>query len=455
MMVNGPLAASTFLWLLLYISVCPATGRMHFPPPATATEHKWSLCSPEEEGIDSVNLQQAMQYFEDALDDPDTADALEDGLGYACVIRNGRMIWPNHTTPAGQGADLSTPCQIYSATKTFGTGVLGLLIDQGLAELDMSVNPIIDIDLTQGHGQGEKTYPSYDRITLRHLATFTDGYGDIRPPWPRKGMFYPFRAQSPRFTPPGGKYAYNSSPQLLSYCLTKLIYKHFSQPPYSWPKDQCNLDHYFETFVAKEIGMARASWRWSNEFPNPGEHMIDLSNPEGLDIRPISQSMFMNAAALARWGHLFLNRGHWNGKQVISPTYVDQATTIQVPRDIEPDNRHAGYREAPGRYGFMWWINGFGGWTEKGPIEPPGLMWPDAPERTSPVTGVYAAQGYQTNLGIVIHTLCTPGGDVRANMVVVRLALGIASDGRRSTPGQFTSKEYSHFLKLLGEAFAL
>jgi CubicO group peptidase (beta-lactamase class C family) len=181
--------------------------------------------------------------------------------------------------------------------------------------------------------------------------------------------------------------------------------------------------------------------------------MIDLSNPEGLDIRPISQSMFMSAAALARWGHLFLNRGHWNGKQIISRAYVDQATTIQVPRDIEPDNRRAGYREAPGRYGFMWWINGYGGWTEAGPTEPPVLMWPDAPARTGPVTGVYAAQGYQTNLGIVIHMLHTPRGEVPANMVVVRLALGIGPDGRRSTPGRFTSKEYSHFLKLLGAAF--
>jgi hypothetical protein len=40
-------------------------------------------------------------------------------------------------------------------------------------------------------------------------------------------------------------------------------------------------------------------------------------------------------------------------------------------------------------------------------------------------------------------------------VLVVRLALGIAPDGRRSTQGQFTSKEYHHFLKLLGEVFAL
>lgn len=406
------------------------------------------------EPVDSAKLQSAMQYMEDALDDPKTPDAKEDGIQFACVIRNGRMIWPNATTPAGHGSDLQTPCQIYSVTKTFGTGVLGLLLDQGLAKLDTPANAIVDVDLTREDGQGEKKYPSYDKITLRHLATFTDGFGDVRPKWPKPGMYYPFDPKPPRFSPPGSKFAYNSSPQVLAYCLTKLICNRFSQPPHSWPKEKCNLDHYFERFVARRIGMARDGWRWSDEFPDPGQHMIDLSNPEGLDIRPISQSMFMSAGTMARWGHLFLNRGNWDGNQIICRSYVDLATTIQVPREIEPDNRHAGYREVPGRYGFMWWINGQGGWTAEGPRRPPVLRWPDAPARTDPTKGVYAAHGMQVNYCMVIHTLnsARSGKEVPANMVVVRLAFGILPDGRRSTPGRFTSDEYSRFLKMLGDA---
>ena len=186
-------------------------GRMSFPPPATGADHGWEMCVPEHELVNSEKLQRAMQYMEDALDDPRTPDTEEDGIQFACVLRNGRMIWPNGSTPQRQDSDLDTPCQIYSATKTFGTGVLGLLIDQGLADLDMPANPIIDIDLSQEDGQGAKEYPSYDTITLRHLATFTDGYQDVRPRWPEPGMYYPFNPESPRFAP-GSKYAYNSSP---------------------------------------------------------------------------------------------------------------------------------------------------------------------------------------------------------------------------------------------------
>ena len=430
-----------------------AVGQMPFPQPATAIDHGWETCTPEDERVDSAKLQSAMQYMEDALDDPTTPDGGEDGIRFACVLRNGRMIWPNGSTPAGQGSDLDTPCQIYSATKTFGTGVLGLLVDQGLADLDMKANAIIDIDLTQEDGRGAKEYPEYDTITLRHLATFTDGYQDVRPKWPKPGMYHPFNPEPPKFAP-GTKYEYNSSPQVLAYCMTRLIYNHFSGPPHSWRKEQCNLDHYFETFVASKIGMARGSWRWSSEFPNPGQHMIDLSNPEGLDIRPISQSMFMNATAMARWGHLFLSRGNWNGQQIISRSFVDEATAVRVPQKTEPNSRNAGYRSAPGRYGYMWWINADGGWTGTGPEKPPMLLWPDAPKRSGPTRGVYAAHGMQSNYCMVIHTLYNgaSGREVPANIVVVRLAHGVAADGQHSTPGRFTSEEYNRFLKMLGSA---
>ncbi|MHC4434175.1 MAG: serine hydrolase domain-containing protein [Planctomycetota bacterium] len=446
---------TTVSMIFLSLCLCAFAGagkRMRFPPPATETGHNWETCEPEAERVDSVRLQLAMDYLEGALDDPKTPDDKEDRIKFACLIRNGRMIWPNSSTPRGQGSGLNTKCQIYSATKTFGTGVLGLLIDQGLADLDMPANPIIAIDLAQEDGGGEKEYPVYDMITLRHLATFTDGYRDVRPKWPDPGMYYPFDPEPPLFAPPGSKFAYNSSSQLLSYCMTKLIYNHFSTPPYSWSKEECNLDHYFEEFIASRIGIARSSWRWSNEFPNPGEHDIDLSTPEGLEIRPISQSMFMSATALARWGHLFLNRGNWGGKQIISRSFVDEATTVRVPAHIEPHNRNAGYREGPGRYGYMWWINGYGGWTPNGPKDPPVLRFPDVPHRAGPTTGVYAAQGDQTNLCVVIHTLNAAGVEVRANMVFVRASVGVSTDGRHSTPGRFTSAEYNTFLKMLGDA---
>jgi len=40
---------------------------------------------------------------------------------------------------------------------------------------------------------------------------------------------------------------------------------------------------------------------------------------------------------LARFGHLFLNRGNWDGRQLVSVSWIDQATTVQVPSTIPND----------------------------------------------------------------------------------------------------------------------
>jgi CubicO group peptidase (beta-lactamase class C family) len=63
--------------------------------------------------------------------------------------------------------------------------------------------------------------------------------------------------------------------------------------------------------------------------------------------------MFVSADDLARFGLLFLNRGHWGGRRILSERWVDLCTT---PSAIEP------------RYGFLWWLN-----TGRG-------MYPSAPE---------------------------------------------------------------------------
>ena len=53
----------------------------------------------------------------------------------------------------------------------------------------------------------------------------------------------------------------------------------------------------------------------------------------------------ISAREMARFGHLFLNGGNWNGKQLISAEWVEQATAVQVPADAArrlPDEQDRG-----------------------------------------------------------------------------------------------------------------
>ena len=74
--------------------------------------------------------------------------------------------------------------------------------------------------------------------------------------------------------------------------------------------------------------------------------------------------LWISARDLARFGYLFLRRGQWKGKQIISENWIKSATT---PTTIGQD------------YGYLWWLN-----TQ-------GKQWPDAP-RTS-----FAALGAGSN----------------------------------------------------------
>lgn len=56
----------------------------------------------------------------------------------------------------------------------------------------------------------------------------------------------------------------------------------------------------------------------------------------------------MTARDMARIGWLVLNKGAWNGKQLIPANWIDTITTAQMPVSMD----YGG-----GSYGFMWWIH--------------------------------------------------------------------------------------------------
>lgn len=56
----------------------------------------------------------------------------------------------------------------------------------------------------------------------------------------------------------------------------------------------------------------------------------------------------MSARDLARFGHLFLNDGVWNGEQVLPEGWVEESTSVHSVLEEE--------RAGRGGYGYMWWV---------------------------------------------------------------------------------------------------
>ena len=86
---------------------------------------------------------------------------------------------------------------------------------------------------------------------------------------------------------------------------------------------------------------ASASWQW-HAYKQANLDIDGVSMPSVPGGGHWGGGLWISADDHARFGHLFLNRGVWAGKRLLSEAWIDAATS---PCAINP------------AYGFMWWLN--------------------------------------------------------------------------------------------------
>jgi hypothetical protein len=301
----------------------------------------WAEATPESQGVNSAKLNTAMSYLAGVCGSHGTTQAV--------VIRNGYMIW--------KGNNIDNQHNVWSCSKSYTSTVLGILVDDGKCTINTLAKDYVS-SLTS----------SYSTVKLSHFATMTSGYdasGGAQ-------TSTPFNPTTPNFTP-GTKFEYwDAAMNQFGNVLTRIA----GEP----------METLFKRVIADPISMNSSKWNWG-----------DWGTVDGMLVNGgagnKSKGILISAREMARFGLLFLNRGNWDGQQLISTSWVDQATVPQVANTIPGDG-------GPGTYGFNWWCNG---------IESGGQRkWPNAPDKT------YGALGHNNNKCFVI-----PEWD----MVVVRLGV--------------------------------
>jgi CubicO group peptidase (beta-lactamase class C family) len=117
-----------------------------------------------------------------------------------------------------------------------------------------------------------------------------------------------------------------------------------------------------------------------------------LQLQDGFTFRKSNRRMSASVRDFARIAWFWLNRGNWNGTQVLPRAYFDDNMKPQVPKDLplSSDAQTNDYlrigtyggesnhfsKSGPGIYGFNWWFN------DTGIQHPDVLTWPDAPRDT-------------------------------------------------------------------------
>lgn len=307
---------------------------------------EWAKGTPESQGIDSAKLQAALHYL--------AGHCKEDKLGEVMIVRNGVCVY--------EGNNTTEVHNIWSCSKSFTSTVLGLLIADGKCSLDTKA---ADIEpLLAEH---------YPDVILRDFTTMTSGYSakgrsrwrDENEDW----SWTPYVPEAPLYEA-GKAYAYwDESMMMLGRLLTKV--------------GQREINDFLNERLFEPMQMGKVEWLHEGEV-------------DGIKICNGCTNIKLNARQMARYGHLFLNRGNWNGQQLVPASWVAEATRNQVDVAIPVAETDRSNVRGPGAYGYNWWTNG----GEN--------RMPDAPPKT------YYASGLNHNLLFVIPEW---------NMVVVRMGV--------------------------------
>ncbi len=187
--------------------------------------------------------------------------------------------------------------------------------------------------------------PKDRAITFRHLASMTSGYA--------------------RPEEPGKTWAYNDyAIQLYQKTLFDKVFK-------GRPEEVFHVPHRFGA----------------------------LGLQDGFAFRATNRRMSASVRDFARVAWFWLNKGYWNGVQVLPRTLFDENMRPQVPNGLPasgPDktndylaigtfggeSNHFS-KSGPGTYGFNWWFNATGS------FHPKALTWPDAPRDTVMSVGAH------------------------------------------------------------------
>ncbi len=326
------MAVRNFLSITFYLVVVAIKAQPVYYPAAGT----WQTRQPSAAGFDLQKLQDAIAFAEanEYKGSRDLRLAIIEAYAHepyheiigptkkrggpaGMIIRNGYVV--------AQWGDVERVDMTFSVTKSFLSTVAGLAVDRKLiGSIDEPVNKYVWDQTFEGSHNS--------KITWRHLLDqSSDWSGELfgmhdwadRPP--REGDVNTWSRRM--LNEPGKVYKYNDvRVNVLAYSLLHV-----------WRKP---LPAVLKEHVMDPIGSS-PTWRWYGY--NPA-----WVNMDGVMIQSVSGGghsgggLFISTTDMARFGYLFLRKGSWNGKQLVSENWIKSVYQSSSANES---------------YGLLWWIN--------------------------------------------------------------------------------------------------
>ena len=239
--------------------------------------------TPEAQGVSS----RAVADFLEAEDKINT-------LHSVMVVRHGKVIVEAWWKPEAP----EKPHVLWSLSKSFTSTAIGLAISEGKLNLDDRVLKFFPNEAPADPSDNLK------ELTVRDLLSMSGGHDTEPMSMPGGPSVKTFLAH-PFVHKPGTHFQYNT---MGTYTLSAIVTK---------VTGQTTLD-YLKPRLFEPLGIENPQWGQSPEGYSLGGYGLSLCTED-----------------LAKFGQLYLQKGQWNGKELIPGKWVEQATTRKIPNDKE------------------------------------------------------------------------------------------------------------------------
>ena len=210
------------------------------------------------------------------------------------ILKGGKVVYQHWAN----GGDPNTPHVMHSVSKSFCATAVGMAVDAGKINVTDHL-----IDFFPDKLPADIS-PNLKAITIKDLLTMNCGHEtevnldrhDSKPvDWVEAFLAHPVTKK------PGTWYCYNS---IGTYMLSAIVQKVTGEKV---------LD-YLMPRLFEPLGIERPRWEESPQHINCG-----------------GWGLYLKTEDMAKFGQLFLQKGIWKGKRLISEAWVNEASKYQVP----------------------------------------------------------------------------------------------------------------------------
>ena len=250
------------------------------------------------------------------------------------LLRHGRIVAEGWWSPYSP----DRPHVLHSLSKSFTSTAVGMAVDEGRLTVDDFVLSYFPEDAPKRSGEHLRA------MRVRHLLSMSTGHDQDTTGYMHRskdGNWARAFLARPVVHEPGTHFLYNTG---ATYMLSAIVQKLTGQ----------TLLEYLSPRLFTPLGIEGATWESCPRGVNTGGFGLSIKTED-----------------IAKFGQLYLKRGAWEGRQLVSQAWVAEAAAKQVSNGDDPNSDWAQ------GYGYQFWRCRHGAYRGDGAFGQYCLVMPD------------------------------------------------------------------------------